>query len=241
MKKEKISNFLIFLSIVLLLNSVSAQNSKTLRSSLEYQFPLIGKEYTSPVKGEGSPFLYDKWNSGFIALETGDSVKVKFLIFDCLNNKIVCRTGNGEMVELDRNLVKRFRIYSSEKGIIREFEKLSIKLPFISDSALQYLEVLGKGKFNLYLNYKIKVYSKKPEGNESSRYLINNYSQMELFYLQIENLPVKLIKASRKGLINAYPNYSYKVKKILKDNHVFRIHNQDHLCKAIEIINLNWN
>jgi hypothetical protein len=145
------------------------------------------------------------------------------------------------MVELDRNLVKGFGIYSSENGVMREFEKFSMKLPFISDSALQYLEILAKGKLNLYMFHKIKIYSKKPEGNESSGYLITNYIQMEIFYLQLENLPGKLIKASKRSLINAYPNYSSKIKTILKDNHVFRIQNQDHLIKAIKIINLNWN
>lgn len=243
MKKEILFKLVFFVMLCILnfFNSIWAQNSKNLKTSIVFQVPLVGREYIPPSKGEGSPFLYDSWNSGYIILESGDTITGKPLKFDCLNNKLLFLSDNTEIIELDRNYIKGFGLYSNAPMTARKFEKLSTKLPFISDSAMQYLEIMVKGKFNLYAYVKVKIYNEKPAGNESGSYLINRYTKKVLFYAQLDNLPIQLINPSKNSLLNAYPEYKAKIKKILKDNHSSRIRNQRQIINSIKLINLNWN
>lgn len=233
--------FFVILFILNPVNSIWAQNSKNLKTSLVFEVPLVGREYISPAKGDGSPFLYDSWKSGYIILESGDTITGKPLNFDCLNNKLLCLSNNIEIIELDRNFIKGFGIYSNDPITVRKFETRSIKLPFISDSAKQFVEILVKGKFNLYAYTKVKIYNEKPAGNESSSYMVNSYIKKVLFYVQMDNFPLQLINPSRKSLLNSFPEYKAKIKRILKDNHSSRMHNLRQIINSITIINHNWS
>ncbi|NJK95381.1 MAG: hypothetical protein HC905_11140 [Bacteroidales bacterium] len=61
--------------IVLVSNSswfqLKAQDETPYTTSAYFEAPLIGRSYSSPGKGNGTPFLYENWLKGYVVLYFG--------------------------------------------------------------------------------------------------------------------------------------------------------------------------
>ena len=234
------NTFFIIFIFLLTIVPVHAQDEIPLKTSNYFEAPLIGRNYIAPPIGQGSPYLYDNWLKGYVVYSTGDTVKNKLFKFDCFKNEFIWMSDGKSLIALDHNLITSFALFPSV-GPIRKFEKTSLKLPLISDTLVRYLEVLSEGKVNLFAFRKIAVYSESTIGGSGGLYQLNSYEAEPVYFIQIGEHPVKQIRFIKKNLIDAYPEYSAMLKKILRENHYGSIRNEYQLTQAINLINANWN
>lgn len=217
---------------------VRAQDTPSLKTSDYFEAPLIGRNYIAPAVGEGSPYLYDNWFRGEVVYGTGDTIRNKMLKFDCFKNELVWMSDGKSLIAIDHNLISSFSLFP---GINQErkFEKTSLKLPMLSDTMVRYLEVLSSGKMNLYAFRRIAVYSESVTGS-SGLYQVNSYSKEPVYYVRVENLPVKQVRLRKRSVRDAYPEYSDVLKKILRENHSGEIRNEYQLVQLVKMINAEW-
>lgn len=232
-----------FLLIILFGSELSLQaqtGNLKLTTSQYFEAPLIGRSYYSPPKGNGSPYLYDEWLNGYVVMTTGDTVGNRLFKLDCYKNELVWMADGRSLVALDHELIKSFTLFPTSGLTERKFEKTSLKLPFLTDTLIRYLEILGSGKINLYSFRRVAVYTEPTIGNKGGLYQMSIYEREPLFYIQIGNLPVRQVRFSKRSLIGAYPEYSAELKKILRENHAGGIKNEFQLISAVKLINQYW-
>lgn len=229
----------IFSILVLMSFTAKAQEEVKLRTSEIFDAPLIGRNYLSPPVGKGSPFLYDNFLNGYVVFITGDTVRNKLFKYDCLKNDFIWMADGKSMVALDHNLIKSFSLFPREGGE-RKFEKTTLKLPFIADSLFRYLEVLAKGKINLYSFHKVEVEAENTIGLSGGLYQVNLYTNKTLYFIQLDELPVRQVRFSKRSIYEAYPEYKEKIRKIIRANHGGGIRNEYQLTQLVNLINENW-
>lgn len=229
-----------FITIAMAIPGKAQDNDKPLNISQYFDAPLIGRSYKAPPRGKGSPYLYDNWLTGYVVLTSGDTVKNRLFKFDCFKNEFVWMADGKSLIALDHNLIKGFALFPQYGVAMRNFEKTSLKLPFLADTTIRYLEVLSAGHVNLYAYRKVTAYTESTTGAASGLYQVNSYESEPVFFIQAGNLPVKQVGFFKKSIINAYPEYSLRLKKILKENHYGGIRNEYQLTTAIKLINENW-
>lgn len=230
-----------FLTIFSLMSiTANAQEEVRLRTSEIFDAPLIGRNYLPPPVGKGSPYLYDNFLNGYVVFITGDTVRNKLFKYDCLKNDFIWMADGRSMIALDHNLIKSFTLFPKEGGE-RKFEKTTLKLPFIADSLFRYLEVLAKGKIDLYSFHKVEVEAEATTGLSGGLYQLNAYSAKTLYFIQLEDLPVSQVRFSKRSIYEAYPDYKEKIRKIMRANHGGGIRNEYQLTQLVRLINENWN
>jgi hypothetical protein len=222
------------------LSGVNAQNNIDLNSSGNFEAPLIGRNYVAPPKGKGSPFLFDNWLNGYVVFYSGDAVKNKLFKFDCLKNEFIWMADGKSQVALDHHLIRSFALYPAGFNTERKFEKSSLKIPFIADSLIRYLEVLATGNINLYAFRRVVVYAETTHGVSGGIYQVNSYEAEPTYFVQSGNLPVRQVRFSKRSIREAYPEYEGKVKQILRKSHYGGLRNEYQLIQAIRILNDNW-
>jgi hypothetical protein len=188
--------------------------------------------------GEGSPYLFDHWARGEVVYETGDTVGNKMFKFDCFKNELIWMSDGKSLVALDYHLIRSFTLFP-DSGPERRFEKAPLKLPVLSDTLVRYLEVLSTGRMNLYAFRRITVYSKTVTGS-SGLFHVNSYEKEPIYYIRVDNQPVKLVGLRKKSVYDAYPEYSGVLKKILRENHLGNIRNEFQLIRLVHLINEEW-
>lgn len=238
---NKSFKILLFVIIAVFSGSISmfAQDEIDLRTSEFFEAPLIGRSYTAPPVGKGSPYLYENWLKGYVVFSTGDTIKNKLFKFDCYKNEFIWMSDGKSLIALDNHLITAFGLYP-KTGPVRKFEKTSLKIPFLTDTMVRYLEVLAQGKMNLFAYRNVTVFTESTIGNKGGLYQLSSYEPEPYYYIQIGDLPVKQVRFYKKSLIDSYKEYSATLKKILKENHYGRIQNEFQLVNAVNVINSNW-
>lgn len=239
-------NMLLFKTIILFIMggwevfTLSAQDNAALKTSEFFQSPIIGRLYKAPRRGEGSPYLMERWWPGKIVLLSGDTIKNVLLKMDCYKNELIWMSDGKSIVAIDPNLITGFSLLPDNRLSERKFMKLNFKLPLISDTVVKYLEVLNEGPFNLYSFRKVDSYPQSVTGNAGGLFMMNAYDLVSSYYIQAKGQPVKVIEFNKKSLIKAYPEFADKMKKLLKEKHYGSIKNEYQLIQAVQLVNANW-
>lgn len=225
--------------LLLAIYKIQAQDKTTASTSTYFEPYLIGKVYKAPTRGNGSVYLIDSWVKGNIILMSGDTVFRKLLKLDCSKNELVWMADGKNMVALDASLLKGFTLFP-EVGISpRNFERAEIKFPLLSDTLVRYLEILGSGKVSAYAYHFIDTKVEAVTGSKGGLVPLSIYSPETLYFMRIDGFPVKQIYLSRRSIINAYPEYSDRIKQILRKLYFGGIRNEFQLKSAIDLINNN--
>lgn len=232
----------LLIALALVISGICRANAQeyNFRTSDISVAPLIGRNYIPSPKGTGSPYLYENWETGSVELLTGDIVKDKLFKFDCFKNELVWMADGKSLVALDNQLIKSFTLFPKRGYAFRKFERTSLKLPFLSDTMVRYLEVLATGTVNLYSYRRIESTAEEVTGNSGGLYRINSYLPSSLYYIHINNLPVKQVRLSKRSIYEAYPEYKGKIRDILRGKHLGSIRQEFQLINAIELINEHW-
>jgi len=93
---------------------------------------------------------------------------------------------------------------------------------------------------NVYALRNIYVESELVSGQKGGLYAMPVYSPKPVFYVQLGNLPIKQVRINRKSLIGAYPEFSDRIRHILRSGHTGRITQEYKLVEAVQLINNNW-
>ncbi len=221
--------------------SLKAQDETPLKTSEYFESPLIGRSYTAPPKGQGSPYLFDSWLNGSVMLINGDTVKNRLFKLDCFKNEFLWMSDGKSIIALDHNLISGFTLFPSNGSAERNFVKTSLKLPMLSDTFVRYLEVLALGEINLYAYRKVTVSTEPTIGSNGGLYQFLIYENEPYYFIQSGNRSVKQVKFQKKSIIGAYPDLSIQLKKVLRENHSGGIKNEYQLKQAIITVNSNWN
>jgi hypothetical protein len=217
----------------------NAQEEVHLRTSESFDAPLIGRHYLPPPVGKGSPYLYDNFLNGYVVFLSGDTVRNKLFKYDCLKNDFIWMADGRSMVALDYNLIKSFTLFPKEGGE-RKFEKTNLKLPYITDSLFCYLEVLAKGEIDLYSLHNVEIGAEPTSGLKGGLYILNVYSPVTLYFIQLKDLPVRQVRLSKRSIYEAYPEYKEKIRNIIRANHGGGIRKEYQLTQLVKLINENW-
>jgi hypothetical protein len=216
-----------------------AQDSNPLATSAVFKAPIIGKSYVAPAIGRGSPYLVEGWHRGSVVLASNDTITVEHLKFNCLKNELLWTNQGKLSISIDNNLIKSFGLFTSNDLSERRFEKATLKLPFLSDTIIRFVEVMAEGRMSFYTLRNIYVENEIVAGNNGGQYSMPVYSPEPVFYIQLENYSIKQIKINKKSLIKAYPEASEKIHHILRSAHLGRITNEYEMVEAVKLISNN--
>lgn len=217
-----------------------AQNDEIFSTSGYFNPPLIGKPYKASPIGKGTPFLVENWLNGNVYLTNGDTVKNRWLKFDCVKSELIWLADGKDVVAVDPSLILGFSLTPLNTNYLRVFQKVSMKSPLLEDTAIRYLEILSSGKVKLFASRKVGVSSEAVVGSKGGAYSLSVYTPEPFFLFQVGDLPVKYIKMRRKSIINAYAEHAVKIKSILRENHVGSVRSEFQLIEAVKILNSKW-
>lgn len=216
-----------------------AQDSNPLATSAFFKAPIIGRSYVAPAIGNGSPYLLEGWCSGNIVLNSYDTVNVEHLRFDCLRNELIWTKDGQIFISIDNNLIRGFSLLVNKSLSARKFEKVSLKLPFIMDTMVRFIETVVEGKMNVYALRNVSIESESVAGKNGGLYFLPVYVPEPVFYVQLGDLQVKKVKLNKQSLVEAYPEYSDSIRQILRSRHMGKIKQEYQLIEAVRLINDN--
>jgi hypothetical protein len=144
------------------------------------------------------------------------------------------------MVAVDPNIILGFSLTASNSTDFRFFQKVSMISPVIEDTSIRYLEILFPGKVKLYANRKVGVGLEMVVSGKGGMFSRNVYTPEPFYLFQIENLPITYIQMRKRSIINAFPEYTAKIKSIFRENRVRNVRTEYNLIQAVKTLNSKW-
>jgi len=224
------------ITVLLFLLALSSLNCQNVNTSDYFEPPLVGRYYTWPSSGIGSPLL-QAWQYGCIFLITGDTITHKLINVDCSENTLLCIPEGKSIVAIDKNSITGFDIQNPE-GKMRSFMKVGLKGLPGKDTAQLYLEVLHVGTISLYVYRKVAVYTRvsSVDNRSVAKY---KYFNEPVYYIRIKAQPLKSVRVNKRSFVSAFEDDGPKIKEMLKDRRIKKIKSENQLLTAILAIDRN--
>jgi hypothetical protein len=187
---------------------------------------LIGFEYRNIVKRYNTNQYFNDWARGDVFLENGDVIYNIFLRYDKFMDEVLwLRETDFKTGVLPRGDINGFVIYNERKEILAEFSRRRIKLPYKSDSAETFLQVLVKGKLELLVYRKVTQSASDYTLRDDTRFLL--FSNGNYFYTG----------AGRRQLLTVPCIDVARMKAVLKANRVKPDGTELPLMQAVDLYN----
>jgi hypothetical protein len=187
---------------------------------------LMGFEYrNAAARYKGNQYFND-WQKGDVNLENGDVISNIYLRYDQYMDEVLwLRETDFKTGVLPRGDIRGFVIYNDRKEIVAEFTQRMVKLPFRSDSAETYLQVLATGNLELLAYRRVKQAANDYTLHDDTRYLVS--SGGSLYY----------VGASKRLLLKVPGIDEVKLKAVLKSNRIRLDGTEYSLVRVINLYN----
>jgi hypothetical protein len=187
---------------------------------------LMGFEYRNSVERYKGNQYFGDWAKGDVNLENGDVISGIFLRYDMYMDEVLwLRETDFKTGVLPRGDILGFIIYNERKEPQAEFLRRNIKQPYKSDSSETFLQVLVKGKLELFAFRKVMQSASDYTLRDDSRYLI--FSHGKSYYAG----------ASKRQLLKVPGVDEEKLKSVLKLNRVKLDGSEYSLIRVIDLYN----
>jgi len=159
---------------------------------------------------EGSPFLTDEYQRGFIRIRNGQTFTNIPVRFNMLNNEIQFRQNNIELALEDVDSV----IYLTVDGDSSSARRLKAGYPAVDGhTAKSIYEVLAdNGSVQLLKYYSCKTETVKRMGEADKKAFVTETS----LYVLV-NGEMKKVKNNKKSVLAAFPQYAKEIDQIDKE------------------------
>lgn len=173
----------------------------------EYTYEQLLEEYKNYT---GSPFLFDEPKKVNLYDIEGAVIEGVYLNYDMLNNELIAKNVNGEMIPLQTDYYSHFEYNGSTSS-----DKIVYKKLEFDDNPARFVKLLLKSEdFSFFKDYKMKIYN-------NSRHIAGvdvedkRISSKEQYYLLHKDGSLKKTKLNKKKFGKSLPkNYSRGWKRI---------------------------
>jgi len=134
---------------------------------------LMGFEYKNSAERYKGNQYFAAWTRGNVNLENGDVVSNIFIRYDQFMDEVLwLRETDFKTGVLPRGDILGFVLYNPQNEPLAEFVRRKIKLPYKSDSAQTFLQVLVKRNLELYAYRKVMQSANDYNLLDDTRYLL---------------------------------------------------------------------
>lgn len=176
---------------------------------------------------EGSPMLFDTWQSGEVVLTNGDKYLIEKINYDALAQKFLYM-HHDTMFEFGDN-VKQITVHNnSGTG-----NSIMVFRNDIDPESVNFVQVLDSGKVTIFEHIE-----KKPEGENYSNGIVNNsrkYVVHKTAYALV-NKEANPIKFDASSLEQITADKSGEMKSYIKQNRL-KVKHEDDFLKAVNYYN----
>jgi hypothetical protein len=187
---------------------------------------LMGFEYRNSAERYKGDQYFNSWTKGDVNLENGDVISNIFLRYDQFMDEVLwLRETDFKTGVLPRGDIRGFVLYNQQKEILAEFVRRGVKLPYKSDSSETFLQVLVKGRLELFAYRKVKQSANDYRLDEDTRYLL------------FTNGKSYFVDAGKRQLGKVPEIDETKMKAIFKSNHFKPDGTENSLIRFIDLYN----
>lgn len=199
-------------------------------NSTRYKLP--GKQFYPLYVPAGSEFLNNEWQSGYVILENGDRHDSLWLKINSYKNELIwLHSRSSSLIELDKDAVKAFGIYS-ETGHLMVFQKLEMnKTP----KGTYFFRMLHDGNLKLAIWYRTTE-DRVPTYKDKYGYLRNtNFVTRSNYFLIFPGNDFERFRLTRASFLSLFGENKKEVRKILRKNKVHLL-GEEEFTQAVRLI-----
>jgi hypothetical protein len=187
---------------------------------------LMGFEYRNSANRYKGNQYFNDWAKGDVNLENGEVISNIFIRYDQYMDEVLwLRETDFRTGVLPRGDISGFIIYNERKEPLAEFMRRKIKQPYRADSSETFLQVLVKGKFELFAYRKVMQAANDFTLRDDTHYLV--FSNGNSYY----------VGKGKRQLFKVPGMDEVKMKAILKSNKVRLDGTEYSLRRAIDLYN----
>jgi hypothetical protein len=186
----------------------------------------MGFEYSNRLERvRGNQYFCD-WTKGDVMLKNGIIIPNIFLRYDKYADELIwLRETDFKAGILPRGDIRGFVIFNEQKEARAEFELRKIRLPYKPDSSEIFLQLLAKGKLELFAYRKVI--------QSGSDYILRDDNR----YLVFSNGNSYFVGASKRLLFKVPGIDVAKMKSVLKTNRVRLDGTEYSLIRVVDLYN----
>ncbi len=171
--------------------------------------------------------IYNQWSHGNILLNNGEVITDRIIRYDGLTDQLVVSAINENVkLVVEKNTILGFdiRMFNSDKMLY--YKKISIKNLFSNENNDAFLQLLVSGKTSLYAFRRLQH--------------IGSTNELQTYYSYVivkeDGSVYHFLTYSRRYIAGLFPDKKDVFKPQLRKQRN-RVRDEEHLIKAIELIN----
>ena len=237
MKIKYANNLIIFIALISTttyaqdITGSDAQENLSKIGGIDASIGIVRK-FDNRYEGvKGSPFYYDKWQTGIIELGNGqniEGIQLKYNVFEV--ELLLNKPGEGSFY-LQKSDIKSFKLIDGENG--KEISFLKFKHPK-KDDKYAFYRVIFNGEIILLEYIKVVFEKADYEGGYSNDKRYDEFKKYPsiYYYNAPDDQPLKL-KSTPKGISRIFPNHNSEMKNYILENK-FDCKNEHNLIQIME-------
>jgi hypothetical protein len=211
--KTKIFILAISFLMVMGVNAQEYSNGEMTVKSNSLNHKLQGRQFIFAYVPEGSEFINDNWDKGYVILDNNDRYDSLSMKYNSLHDELIyVNERTKKMVELDKNSVSEFGFYKNLDDVMR------FKRFFYNKNI--YFNVLYDGNMKLLVRYitsneKTSTYKDKFGHVQDSKYVLRTE-----YYMMFPDGDLERFRTTKNSFIQLFPDKKKDLKKLCRKNHI---------------------
>jgi len=196
------------------------------------KYKLPGKQFYPIYVPNGSEFMNDEWQTGYVVLENGDRYDSLHLKLNTYRNELIwLHSRSSSLIELDKDAIFEFGFYPETEHQM-PFRKLKMgKVP----KGTYFFKMLHDGKLKLVIWYQTTE-NQVPTYKDKYGYLRNTSFVMKSnYFLVFPGDDFERFRLKRASFLNLFGEKKKEIRKILRQNKN-RLIEEDDFINAVKQI-----